>query len=1186
MVSPLVHDIRASSGLAVSSAFGPQDPDPHARFPSRVHICLILAVHRSSEFTLLPTCVRHPFCVSVPEICTHTPPPPPPPPPYPPPHPIPPSFGLAVYGLAETWRQAPDDLRSAWHGVLPLGDIAKLYAGARVVLGTTDRKQQKLGMINNRVFEALSCGATLIQDWFEALETKVNGRHRERDIVLFHRRPGDTAAHLHRLLQSGRAGEAELLRRGGAGRDWVLAGETWHHRSSAMLAALGHRPLPAVLAAHSAASVAAAVQTPARFAPRPASSGATITSPLNNSIVQVLFNAIAQGGVVEIPLDVVLHDFETPADGVWCVVWVDRNDTQACHGDTSVRSGVLSIPAALIPSRVAVTITLRAHFTLELVKTAEPMFIQLIAGSHTERTTTNNGVSSATDTVGGGAVGIIPDVETRQEGVTGGTVEANQSRHDDFGDLTPPPRHPRPPPPPPPTTTLTIGVVHYRPRSRTPLNIFEVGFTAALDLLKQRQLPRHRQRQRQRQRHQQHLPHDDGGPTASPPTTYRVDMINLDEFQGIRTESDAFQAALRRFDAADVLLVKSNWEWTVDEFVRTYLRNCSTPKALLISGVHPVPSNPAEVQFYDALVYETNWYRQRERLASRHSNIYHAFGVDTTVMRRLGAAGRPKIWDLLFVGWPVPGKRLERFVDRFNAMKEEWRRQSRTRSHSPGRAATATFPRALAVGRHPDETPESTAIVARLVAAGVEVRDVAPYKDLAALMNEAREVYIPSAVDGGGERAVLEARACGTPVRVEEDNPKLRELANSATQIYDHVYYADQLEKVIASCVSLSMSKSMSNSSDRSTASAVVRAAELRATAAGGATELARKAEATTAAGASNDNNACRLEVMVDDVVRRLVIPGSSSDAWRHAVQFCAHHNIGSDGVCIDQIYGAALARFDELRDAKRGESCRRRRLMVVAHPDDEVIWGAETLANSIAGDCWTVISATGGPDPEARAAFLAVGVRLQARLEDHIGGVGVDVRMTMRSYVDCLHCVPMDKQVTESAKQATMLYHDSLPTDMKKEIGRYDWHDIVTHGPLGEYGHPQHRETHAAVARSARELGMHHRLWYFRPRIMVDGTDGGGGSESGGSFWRGLRQELLGLYNPARIPQANIAYWVGIESGIQPADAYDAHSAQQWCQRNVPPAADAAFASHMDCATRATGGRRHAGNDDVLGQP
>ena len=257
-------------------------------------------------------------------------------------------------------------------------------------------------MINNRVFEALSCGATLIQDWFEALETKVNGRHRERDIVLFHRRPGDTATHLHRLLRSGQAGEAELLRRGDAGRDWVLAGETWHHRSSAMLAALGHRPLPAVLAAHSAASVAAAVRTPARFAPRPASSGATITSPLNNSVVQVLLNA-AQGGVVEISLDVVLHDFETPADGVWCVVWVDRNDTQACHGDTSVRSGVLTIPAALIPSRVAVTITLRAHFTLELVKTAEPMFIQLVADSHTESTTTNNGGgSSATDTARGG----------------------------------------------------------------------------------------------------------------------------------------------------------------------------------------------------------------------------------------------------------------------------------------------------------------------------------------------------------------------------------------------------------------------------------------------------------------------------------------------------------------------------------------------------------------------------------------------------------------------------------------------------------------------------------------------------------------------------------------------------------------------------------------------------------------
>ena len=147
------------------------------------------------------------------------------------------------------------------------------------------------------------------------------------------------------------------------------------------------------------------------------------------------------------------------------------------------------------------------------------------------------------------------------------------------------------------------------------------------------------------------------------------------------------------------------------------------------------------------------------------------------------------------------------------------------------------------------------------------------------------------------------------------------------------------------------------------------------------------------------DGHRASLSIMVDGSVQRLVVP-VGGDSWQYALQFCVAHNIGDGNVC-DRVYGATLARFDKVRQAGIGPPCHRRRLMIVAHPDDEVIWGGDTLGSSVAGDCWTVLSATGGADPEACATFMAVGAMLRARLKHRVGegGGAVDVRMTMRAY-------------------------------------------------------------------------------------------------------------------------------------------------------------------------------------------
>ena len=131
-----------------------------------------------------------------------------------------------------------------------------------------------------------------------------------------------------------------------------------------------------------------------------------------------------------------------------------------------------------------------------------------------------------------------------------------------------------------------LGIVHFRTKT-TPWEAFEVGFTSAIRTLEE---------------------------------FYIVTWINVDDWQGLKIED----VNVSKFDSEyDLLFVKSNWHWTVDTFVRRYMRNVKTPICLLISGVAtpPEPFDHSgdelstnkfdEIQFYNLLFYETEWYRPK-----------------------------------------------------------------------------------------------------------------------------------------------------------------------------------------------------------------------------------------------------------------------------------------------------------------------------------------------------------------------------------------------------------------------------------------------------------------------------------------------------------------------------------------------------------------------------------------------
>lgn len=190
------------------------------------------------------------------------------------------------------------------------------------------------------------------------------------------------------------------------------------------------------------------------------------------------------------------------------------------------------------------------------------------------------------------------------------------------------------------------------------------------------------------------------------------------------------------------------------------------PQGLCIAG-NAFP--PTGSDRYAVLFYETDWYRPQ---IDGHPNIVHAFGVNTDIYNALPES--PQVWDWLSVG-------------SFSL----WKRQKKMLELSGTRFVVGEIQR--------DNWLESFDIISDLLLGGVAVSDMVYPTVLRDIYNSARGVYIPADVYGGGERSVLEARACGRPVKVEEDNPKLQELLNSP--VWDHKYYAESLKKGIMSVI-------------------------------------------------------------------------------------------------------------------------------------------------------------------------------------------------------------------------------------------------------------------------------------------------------------------------------------------------------------------------------------------------
>lgn len=126
-------------------------------------------------------------------------------------------------------------------------------------------------------------------------------------------------------------------------------------------------------------------------------------------------------------------------------------------------------------------------------------------------------------------------------------------------------------------------------------------------------------------------------------------------------------------------------------------------------------------------------------------------------------------------------------------------------------------------------------------------------------------------------------------------------------------------------------------------------------------------------------------------------------------------------------------------------------KLMIVAHPDDETIWGGAHLAE----DDYLVVCITNGDNEIRNKEFFKV---LDVSADNGI----------MLRYPD----------KTRGERDSWDRVRTKISADLEKIISYKEWELVVTHNPKGEYGHAHHIMTNNIVTNIMKD--DLDRLYYF----------------------------------------------------------------------------------------------------------
>jgi hypothetical protein len=235
-----------------------------------------------------------------------------------------------------------------------------------------------------------------------------------------------------------------------------------------------------------------------------------------------------------------------------------------------------------------------------------------------------------------------------------------------------------------------------------------------------------------------------------------------------------FDKKKRDYSKYNLILFKGNFGIDYAQRIQFNKHDYSNIKTGLIISSIDGPSKKF-FEYYDILFYETNWYYNNYPILKFHPHCYHAFGVDTNIMKKYNNIN--KEYDIISIGTFASYKRFE-FITNFKGTR-------------------------IVLGNIYNN--KNNPLIHYLLANNVIIKDAVSYKELSLYYNKSKLCYIPCQINGGGERAILEARACGIKVKIEGDNPKLKELCES--KIYSHIDYAKSIEDGIKRLLNINDNK-------------------------------------------------------------------------------------------------------------------------------------------------------------------------------------------------------------------------------------------------------------------------------------------------------------------------------------------------------------------------------------------
>ncbi len=157
---------------------------------------------------------------------------------------------------------------------------------------------------------------------------------------------------------------------------------------------------------------------------------------------------------------------------------------------------------------------------------------------------------------------------------------------------------------------------------------------------------------------------------------------------------------------------------------------------------------------------------------------------------------------------------------------------------------------------------------------------------------------------------------------------------------------------------------------------------------------------------------------------------------------------LGFQSVLQSEQYDSELA-----KQLRKVDLTKTNKVMIVAHPDDETIWGGKHLLDSN----YLVICLTNANNKQRKKEFLSI--------MKETNNVGI-----ILSYPD----------KTNNKRDDWSTQTDAIKQDVAYVLKYKDWQTIATHNPDGEYGHVQHKQTSSIVSEVTRTQKKFNKLYYF----------------------------------------------------------------------------------------------------------